>query len=723
MLTRVPPAPSRAHRLRALASAFGYRVAGARSVLRRLVASLRARGLRATIVKIAQRVSSRGAEPVKLVLPGRRERIAAADIAFDPVEAPRASIVVPVHNELALTLACLHSVARHRGAASFEVIAVDDASSDDTPRVLPNIPGLRVLRMDANVGFIAACNAGAAQARGEFLVLLNNDTYVQPGWLEALLDTFATHPDTGLAGSKLVYPDGRLQEAGGIVFADGSAWNYGRNGHPNDPRYNFVRVADYCSGAAIAVPRALFHALGGFDTLYSPAYYEDTDLAMRVRARGLKVRYQPASVVVHHEGATAGTDLTSGIKAYQVTNHRKFLERWQRVLASTHAPAIWRDTAVGVLRASDHRKRHRVLVLDACTPTPDRDSGSVRMFALLRLLLDLDCSVAFLNEAQAHDGEYTRALQQLGVEAWWHPWSRGLPAWLAQHGDQFDLVIASRHYVLAPLLPLLRLHAPRAQVVFDTVDLHFLRDERAAEVSGNTAAKAAAQRTREAELKLVGDVDATWVVSPVERDLLRSLQPGATIEVVSNIHDVGAATPGPEGRAGLLFVGGFRHTPNVDAVRWLVTDILPRVRARRPGIDLHVVGSHLPPELRALGGDGVHWHGHVADLGPLLRECRLSVAPLRFGAGVKGKVNQALASGLPVVATTCAVEGMGLVDGSDALVADDADAFADAIVRGCEDDASWLRLAAGGLENTRKHFSPEIARETIAARLATLRSR
>ncbi|MGH8028503.1 MAG: glycosyltransferase family 2 protein, partial [Arenimonas sp.] len=248
-------------------------------------------------------------------MPEPGERITAEGIAFEPCAAPRASIVVPVHNGLALTLACLQSLARHRGAASFEVIAVDDASSDDTARVLPGIPGLRTVRLDTNLGFIGACNTGAAHARGEFLVMLNNDTYVQPGWLEALLDTFAIHPDTGLAGSKLVYPDGRLQEAGGIVFADGSAWNYGRHGHPNDPRYNFVREADYCSGAAIAVPRALFAGLGGFDRLYTPAYYEDTDLAMRVRQRGLKVRYQPASVVVHHEGATSGTDINTGIKA------------------------------------------------------------------------------------------------------------------------------------------------------------------------------------------------------------------------------------------------------------------------------------------------------------------------------------------------------------------------------------------------------------------------
>jgi GT2 family glycosyltransferase len=716
MVTQAAPAGGWKRRLHALR----FRIASLRTIPPRLFASLRARGLRATIARIGEWWDAKRS-PVQtgLVLLEPGEPVAIDELVFPVVDAPVASIVVPVHNELDFTLACLHSLLRHADATPFEVVVVDDASSDATPRTLPRIRGLRVVRLDRNAGFIGACNAGAAQARGEFIVFLNNDTYVQPGWLGALLATFRTHPDTGLAGSKLVYPHGTLQEAGGIVFNDGSAWNYGRHGDRNDPRYNFVREVDYCSGAAIAVPRALFAELGGFDLLYAPAYYEDTDLAMRVRAHGLKVRYQPASVVVHHEGVTSGTDLSTGIKAYQVANHRKFLERWRDTLAAGQ-PAPGGPIA----RASDHRRRKRVLVLDACTPTPDRDSGSVRMFELMRLLLALDCSVCFLNENQMHDGEYTAALQQLGVEAWWQPYSQGLPKWLEANGGDLDLVIASRHYVLTPLLALLRMHAPRACIVFDTVDLHFLRDERAAEHSGSAAARQAAQRTRAAELRLVDSVDVTWVVSPVEQALLNRLRPDAVVEVVSNIHRVESETPGPEGRAGLLFVGGFRHPPNLDAVRWFVGEILPRVRARRPDLVLHVVGSDMPSDLATLATDGsVQWHGHVADLAPLLRDCRLSVAPLRFGAGVKGKVNQALAAGLPVVATTCAVEGMNLVDGEDVLVADDPDAFADAIVRACEDDALWRRLAAAGLENTRRHFAPEVARVALETLLESLPER
>ncbi len=714
---RLGTAPRAAvHGLRRGLASLRYRLGHARALAGRGLASLRSRGIAAT----ARRVLERLRPPPPPASPAPAAPVV-ADLATlrlpDGGGAPRASIIVPVYNQLPVTLACLQALADAGESTAFEVILVDDHSSDDSPRVLPGIPGLRYQRNERNLGFIGACNAGAARARGEFLVFLNNDTTVQPGWLDALLATFASHPDTGLAGSKLVYPDGRLQEAGGIVFADGSGWNYGRFDDPAHPRYSHVREVDYCSGAAIALPRTLFERLGGFDAHYAPAYYEDTDLAMRVRQAGLKVRYQPASVVVHHEGISSGTDTSSGVKAWQVVNHGKFLARWREVLAASH-PAPGTDPH----RAARHRDRRRVLVLDACTPTPDRDSGSVRMLALMRLLREEGCSVVFFPENRAHDGRYTEALQQLGVEAWWHPWLHDVPAWIAAHGAGFDLVIGSRHYVLAPLLPLLREHAPRAHVVFDTVDLHHLREQREAEFSGDPARLRAAERTRRTELALIAQSDTTWVVSAAERELLAAEAPSAHVQVVSNIHDVATGeAPGPAARAGLVFVGGYRHPPNVDAACWLVAEILPLVRARRPDCTLHLVGGDAPPEVVALGAQpGVVFHGYVPELGPLLDAARVAVAPLRYGAGVKGKVNQALAHGLPVVATTCAVEGMHLRDGEDVLVADAPDAFAGAVLRLLDDEALWHRLSAGGRENTRRHFSPEVVRQPLRELLASL---
>lgn len=700
--------------LRNQALAIVYHVRHLRSLANRGLASLRNRGLAGTWRRLRERRAIQGEH--RKLSPLQAQPRGDSALRLPRPAAPRASIVVPVYNQLHYTLACLRALADCGDASAFEVIVVDDASSDGSPRVLPSIPGLRYHRNERNLGFIGACNAGAALAQGEFVVFLNNDTTVQPGWIDALLDTFARHPDTGLAGSKLVYPDGRLQEAGGIVFADGSGWNYGRFEDPAHPRFNFVREVDYCSGAAIALPRALFERLGGFDAHYAPAYYEDTDLAMRVRAQGLKVRYQPASVVVHHEGVTSGTDLQSGIKAYQVENQKKFLARWQDVLARSHAPA-GSDPEL----ASERGRRHRVLLLDACTPTPDRDSGSVRMLALMKLLREEGCSVLFFPENRAHDGRYTEEIQQWGVEAWWSPWLGDVPRWMARHGHRFDLAIASRHYVLSPQLALLRNHARKAHLVFDTVDLHHLREQREAELGGDPAQLRAAARTRRIELGLIAQSDSTWVVSEAERTLLAQEAPGARVDVVSNIHQVhGPGLPWDQ-RKDLLFVGSYRHPPNLDAALWLATEILPRVRARLPDVVLHLVGGDAPDPIVALGElPGVRFHGYLPDLLPLLEGARVGVAPLRYGAGVKGKVNQSLAHGQPMVATLCAVEGMHLVDGEDVLVADDAQAFADAVVRLYNDRVLWEKLAAGGLENTRRHFSVESVRGPLRALLASL---
>lgn len=681
------------------------------SLLRRGWASLRVRGLAGTLARLRPPPPPAPLRPVPAQAAAQP-----GSLRLPCPDAPRASIVVPVHGQIALTLACLQSLAASGDAASFEVIVVDDASPDDSAAQLARVEGLRLHRNGRNLGFIGSINAGAALARGECLVLLNNDTTVAPGWLDALLRTFADYPDTGIAGSQLVYPDGRLQEAGAIIFRDGLCWNHGRFEHPDDPRFGFVREVDYVSGAALAIPRALFERLGGLDTHFAPAYYEDADLGMRVRGEGLRVRYQPASVVVHHEGASAGTDPTAGMKAHQAINRERFVARWREVLEREHLPP-----GAGADAAAERGRRHRVLVLDACTPTPERDSGSVRMRALLQLLREEGCHVAFFNETGSHDGEATHALQQLGVECWHGPWLGDVPRWLARHGAALDLVIASRHTVLEPLLPLLRSRAPKATLVFDTVDLHFLREQRAAELAGDRAGLRAAERTRRTELALVRASDRTWVVSEAERALLATLAPGAHVEVVSNIHEPAAPGPGFETRSGLLFVGGFRHPPNVDAVRWLADQILPRIRAVEPSITLHVAGGDAPAEISALDGrDGITVHGHVPDLGPLLQACRVSVAPLRYGAGVKGKVNQALAHGLPVVATACAVEGMHLREGEDVLVADDAAAFAKAVLRAHGDAALWARLSEGGLANTRRHFSPDVVRPVLRALLGSL---
>jgi GT2 family glycosyltransferase/glycosyltransferase involved in cell wall biosynthesis len=671
----------------------------------RLLRSLRTRGLAGTVGRIRQEFRP-PQPPAAYVLPTSEPDSLPVLVLSD---APRASVIVPVYNHFHHTRTCLAALAACGDATPFEVIVVDDGSTDETRSRLESLDGLRYHRNTENLGFIGACNAGAQLARGEHLVFLNNDTAVQPGWLDALLATFRDHADVGLAGAKLVYPDGRLQEAGGIVFSDASGWNYGRFEDPADPRFNFVREVDYCSGAAIAVPRALFERFGGFDPLYAPAYYEDTDLAMKVRAAGLRVLYQPASVVVHFEGVTSGTDTAgSGTKRFQVVNQQKFLARWREALAAHPAPGS------DIVRARQHRTRREVLIIDATTPQPDHDSGSLRLVNTMRVLREEGCALTFFADNRAWVERYTAELQQLGVEVLWHPWLADPVQWFAANGRRFDLVFISRHYIASSYVGLVRLHAPQARLVFDTVDLHYLREQREAELAGSDELAHRADVTRSKELALIRSCDITLVVSPVEQELLRHEAPGARVEVLSNVHEVFGRRRGFSERRDLMFMGGYQHPPNVDAAMWCVQEILPRVRAQLPEVVFHLIGSKANDAVRALGRlEGVEFHGYVPDVEPFLDGCRLALAPLRYGAGVKGKVNMSMSYGQPVVATPIAVEGMHAEAGRDVLVAADAEGFAEAVVRAYRDEALWTSLSDHGLENVRRHFSFEAARAAV----------
>lgn len=671
--------------------------------------SLRTRGWRATGRRVAARMKRAPARTLPALRFPTQDAFAPFSVPTSAV--PRASVIVPVFNQFTHTLTCLRTLAQMPPTTPFEVIVVDDGSSDETVEALPQIEGIRFHRRGANGGFVAACNDGAALAEGEHLVFLNNDTIPQPGWLEALVRTLDEVPGAGLVGAQLLYQDGRLQEAGGVVFSDGSCWSYGRFGSPDDPRYSYVRDCDYVTGAAIAVRRELFEAVGGFDPRYSPAYYEDTDLAFAVRASGARVIYQPAARVVHTEGGTAGTNPDLGVKAYQVRNRQVFADKWAQELGAY--PARQDDPGSEVV----HRGSPQVLVIDERTPTPDQDSGSVRLVNVMRLLKEEGAHVVFFPTNLAHARTDTESLQQLGVEAWYSPYAGRTGDWLRTNGGRFTTVMVSRHYVARPLLPLLRRAAPQAQLVFDSVDLHYIRESRAAEVAHDQTLAAAALRTRASELAVIADTDLTLVVSDAEREVLAKDAPGARVELLSNIHEIsGEGLPFAE-RRDLVFVGGFRHTPNVDSVRWFVEEVLPLVRHQLTEVQFHCIGADPPAAIVALADrPGVRLHGHVPDIDIYMDGCRIGLAPLRYGAGVKGKVNLSMAHGQPVVATSAAVEGMHLRDGQDVLVGDSPQAYAAAVVRLYTDESLWRTLSLHGLDNIREHFSMDAARG-VALRL------
>lgn len=617
----------------------------------------------------------------------------ARSIELPVFDAPLVSVIIPIYGKCDYTLRCLMSIAAQLPRASFEVIVVDDCSPDRSAEVLQQVRGVRLLLNEKNQGFIRSCNIGAKAATGKYLYFLNNDTEVIHGWLDELLNTFHLFSNVGFVGSKLIYPDGSLQEAGGIIWKDGSAWNFGRNQNALLPVYNYAREVDYCSGASIMVPRPLFEELGGFDEHYLPAYCEDSDLALKIRDAGYSVLYQPMSVVIHHEGITSGTDTGGqGAKAYQIENSKKLFQRWK------HRLAHHQENGIDVDAAKDRMAQRRVLVLEHCTPTPDQDAGSVSVFNILLLLRNMGYQVTFIPEDNfLYMSDYTTLLQRVGIEVLYHPYQNSVEQHLIESGSRYDLAFLFRPAVVQKHLQAVRKYAPQAKVLFYTHDLHYLRMLREAALQNNSDKKTAALEMKQIELAAMRAVDASILVSPAEMEVLRTDLPDQKLHVLPLILDIPGTDIPFSQRNDIVFVGGFQHPPNIDAVQHFVAEVMPRLRPLLPGIRFFVVGSKPTAEIHALAGDDVIISGFIPDLTSYLNRMRVAVAPLRYGAGVKGKIGTAMAAGLPTVATELGAEGMGLTDGENIFVADDPQLYAEVIARLYKDESLWNHVSKSGI--------------------------
>ena len=642
------------------------------------------------LIRLGRRVDMRA----RLGLPPALRVKSPKSVVLPTSETPVISVVIPAYGQVSHSLRCLASLAAYPPTLPFEVILAEDASGDERAAELRRVRGLRYVEREANLGFLASANEAMGRARGEFLFLLNNDTEVMPGAIDALVATLRAHPRAGLAGARLLYPSGWLQEAGGIVWRDGSAWNWGNRQDPRRPEFTYLREADYVSGAAILLPRAAWEAMGGFDPHYLPAYGEDSDLAFRLRAAGYATLVQPRATVMHDEGVSHGTDEAQGVKAHQVANRRKLAERWAATLAR-HQP-----NGTSLIRARDRAPeggpRRVVLVLDNNIPEPDRDAGSRTMVAFMDALLAQGHAVKFWPLNGLALPGYTEALEDRGIECPTTPWRPRLEAWLATHGHELDQVLLSRPHVAAETFAALRAHAPQAPIVFYGHDLHHARAAReaaAAEPARRPAMEALAAELLEEERAAWAGSDAVLYPSVDEAEEVVRLAPGTPAAAIT-AYALPAAPPLPrlDGRHDVVFVAGFGHTPNVDAAQWLVGEIWPLILARHPGLRLALIGSNPTPAVQALARPGIEVTGFVSDaeLARRYGEARLALCPLRFGAGIKLKVVEALHQGVPLVTTPVGTQGLPDAPCPQAGSAAELAAAACALL---EDPAAWADLA------------------------------
>ncbi len=633
------------------------------------------------------------------VLRGFSSRKTYSQLKLPEVTYPDVSIIIPARDQFPVTYHCLAALILAQNKATFEVILADDQSSDETTAAEEIVENLRVVRNEHNLGFVKTNNKAVKQAKGRFICLLNNDTEVTSGWIDEALSMFDLLNDVGAVGCKLIYPDGSLQEAGGIVWGSGVPWNYGNGQNASHPGFNYSRDADYLSAAALFVRKTVWEEVGGFSEEYAPAYYEDTDLAFKVRQAGYRTVYCPTSEVVHFEGKSNGTSTRSGIKQFQEVNGTTFREKWFADYKN-HG-----KEGENPHREVDRPNNFRILVLDANTPQQNSDAGSYAAFQEMKLMMELGCKLTFIPANFAHMGVHTEYLQKLGVEAIYYPFFQSIEQFLKIRGEEFDAVYITRYGVAADNMKIIEKYT-NAKVIFNNADLHFLRELREQLQSAEKDFSGPLE-TREKELEVIENADVAICYTEAERAVITShvMKESNILRCPWVVQQTGSVTPFAE-RTGIAFLGGYVHRPNVEAVEFFCKQVMPVLTEQMPDVVFRIYGSKVPDEFRQYESSNVEIVGFVEDINDVYQQAKVFVSPLLSGAGLKGKVIECMAAGLPSVMTSVSAEGTGLVHSQSTYIAESVSEWCEYIGLLHEDEDAWNRLSVNSQQVAKSLFSP-----------------
>jgi O-antigen biosynthesis protein len=613
-------------------------------------------------------------------------------IHLPDVENPTVSVVIVTYGDGETALRAIESLVANTDPC-YELIVVDNASPDDTgDRFSAGLVGGNLVKNEENAGFAGGCNQGAELASGAQLCFLNPDAFVEAGWLPPLQEALA-RDHVAAAIPLFLHPDGRVQEAGSAVDSGGAALAIGDGDDPRSFEHRFVRSVDYGSAACLLVRADLFDEVGGFDPIYSPAYYEDADLCFKLRERGFATVYEPRSRVVHVRGGA-----TPKAEALMVANRRTFADRWGERLERRHPlRAAPLDPRLR-LAARDAENLQRIMVVDDRVPHFDRGSGDPRMAKLLAEVVDLwpEARVTLFAADPRNAERYAPPLLDKGIEVACADEHFG--RWLEERRYHYSVVLVSRASNIERFDHHLRRTQPQARRIYDIEALAFRRLEQ----ERNTAA----DLLRDLELTGIDGADVVLCVSEEEAAFARA-QTRAPVFVLPTYVDVPSRIPGFADRQGVVFFGGFLAGPggpNEDAATKLVNELMPLVWEEMPALEVEIVGANPTRAVRELQGPRVKVVGFVPDPYERLSRARIHVHPLRFGAGIKLKLIDTMAAGLPFVTTRTGAEGLGLGDLEDALVADTDEELARLALALYNDRDLWERVQSQLLELTERNF-------------------
>jgi O-antigen biosynthesis protein len=622
---------------------------------------------------------------------------------------PTVSIILVLFNRAELTLACLRSIAENHNL-DFEVVIVDNASQDETHQVLERVRGAHIFRNDSNRHFLAGANQAARECRGEYILLLNNDAQLLPGTIENALRTIRSSSDIGAVGGKIILLDGSLQEAGSIIWKDGSCTGYGRGDDPAAAMYNFRRDVDYCSGAFLLTARETWNELNGFDPVFEPAYYEETDYCMRLWERGLRVVYEPSAAIIHYEFASSKS--MSSATRLQARNQKVFAERHRATLEGRAEPGVDK-----LVYARSRVVQRRILFVDDRVPHTWLGSGFPRANALHRVLNRMGYFITSY-PVDVIDEPWQEAYSDLPreIEIMKGMGRHLLDPFLRNRRGFYSTIIVSRPHNMEVVASIRAAHPEcfeNVDLIYDAEALFAEREVSRRKLMGNPMSEAEFRSAFESEIQLAAQADCVITVSSNEEKLFRS-HGIKRVEVLGHsIEAIPGDTPF-DSREGFLFVGAVHSelSPNADSLIWFLDKIFPRIREKLGDVPFTIVGLNRSERIQAMVQPPVRITGHLPVLDDLYASARVFVAPTRFAAGIPHKIHEAAARGLPVVTTPLLAKQLNWTERELAL-AQTAEAFAEQCIAIYTDRERWIGLREAAVSRVRQECSPKAFEDSV----------
>jgi len=626
-------------------------------------------------------------------------------LAFPNFSNPLVSIIISSSDDFIYTYNILRTILKNTTGISYEIILLSDRSTKQNDDFFTSTPIIHI-HDDEKKGFTFLKNHAAGNAKGEFLCFLDNNILVGEKWLENLLNVFKFDPKAGVAGPKLIYPYGLLKAAGSFIDPAGERIYRGQYKDTEAFKYNYLSETGYCSTACLLVKKDVFEEVGKFDTLFNTRDYTDASFCFSVSTKASRsIYYQPLSHIIHFAGISSGS--IEQKPSENKSEQQLFTSKWGNELKQLHEST------------TTTKRPASILIIDATLPKPDQDSGSKRLFEIIKIFKALRRDVYFMAHQETRVDPYYSTLVNMGIQVICPRYPKEkLTKILPDLLDPIDMTWISRPDINKIYGPAIQAVKPMPWL-YDTVDLHFIRLQRAFELSGTDPVKIEEKikPIRELELSLAKQASCTITVTEVEKHILlaNGIKNVAVIPNVHALHINQLNNPGFNERKDLIFIGSYAHEPNIDAALWLAKEIMPLVWNTDPNIKLILLGSKPTPEVLALKSERIDVPGFIHDVEPYFINSRVFVAPLRYGAGMKGKIGQSLEYGLPIVSTHIGIEGMGLIDRKDVLVGETTAEFASKIIELYESPELWQSMQQNSI-----HALEEYTPENVTKKLNTL---